>query len=601
MQPPVTRAAVPGHITVPSVPIGNAWGPRQLFELRVYVSERAEFDEFGSSEALLWHERSLTYARDGSEDLARNFTIRPSTHLLRNETSFWLHVYLSKAGTSPDPSSPGYDLLNVAAAHHPLIKLVKRKVPKATRNLLTGSGDGATSVDDGATSVDDGAVIDGAKGSSGDSGSSTLLPSPDAEAEAGSNEIVPHWKPSVILSIVEDFTVYPPGRVPPQILPALTIDRARGRYLPAVFMNDFWCPAERLIALNESSAAALAELPLELSFTVTNLMRWMLTTQMQQSLEQQASMHGDVAMEEMRRMMTETSPWLLAVTAFVSVLHTVFDVLAFKNDISFWRQKQSMKGLSFRSMLLNLFFQSVIFLYLCDNDTSWMILFSNGMGLAIEVWKLRKAIKSVSFVRAEGATFPSLRITPADSYEFSETKIYDEEAMAYLSLALYPCVVGYAAYSLAYDSHKSWYSWLLGSTVNFVYSFGFVLMTPQLFINYKLKSTAHMPWKTFMYKALNTFVDDFFAFIIKMPMAHRLACLRDDFIFLIYLYQRHIYGVDSKRANEYGQVGGDVEPELQTTTRFDAIVTNSESSPSHQRAEEFTDQAAQADAPAERT
>ena len=51
------------------------------------------------------------------------------------------------------------------------------------------------------------------------------------------------------------------------------------------------------------------------------------------------------------------------------------------------------------------------------------------------------------------------------------------------------------------QSHKSWYSWLLGSMVNFVYSCGFVLMTPQLFINYKLKSTAHMPWKTFMCQA----------------------------------------------------------------------------------------------------
>ena len=134
--------------------------------------------------------------------------------------------------------------------------------------------------------------------------------------------------------------------------------------------------------------------------------------------------------------------------------------------------------------------------------------------------------------------------------------------MRYLSLAMYPLVVGYSMYSLAYDSHKSWYSWLLGSTVNFVYSFGFVLMTPQLFINYKLKSTAHMPWKTFMYKALNTFIDDLFAFIIKMPTMHRLSCLRDDFIFLIYLYQRWCYGVDKKRANEYGQVEMDGEEEL---------------------------------------
>ena len=34
-----------------------------------------------------------------------------------------------------------------------------------------------------------------------------------------------------------------------------------------------------------------------------------------------------------------------------------------------------------------------------------------------------------------------------------------------------------------------------GSLVGFVYAFGFVMMTPQLYINYKLKSVAHIPWK----------------------------------------------------------------------------------------------------------
>ena len=63
-----------------------------------------------------------------------------------------------------------------------------------------------------------------------------------------------------------------------------------------------------------------------------------------------------------------------------------------------------------------------------------------------------------------------------------------------------------------------------------------------------------------VYKALNTFIDDLFAFIIKMPTLHRLACLRDDLIFLIYLYQRWVYRVDFSRVNEYGQ-GGDVDPD----------------------------------------
>ena len=55
------------------------------------------------------------------------------------------------------------------------------------------------------------------------------------------------------------------------------------------------------------------------------------------------------------------------------------------------------------------------------------------------------------------------------------------------------------------------------------------------------------------YKSLNTFVDDLFAFVIKMPVMHRLACFRDDIVFFIFLYQRHIYKTDYTRVNEYGQ------------------------------------------------
>ena len=66
-----------------------------------------------------------------------------------------------------------------------------------------------------------------------------------------------------------------------------------------------------------------------------------------------------------------------------------------------------------------------------------------------------------------------------------------------------------------------------------------------------------MQRKTMMYKFLNTFIDDLFAFTIKMPLLHRLATLRDDVIFFIYLYQSYIYKVDMKRVNEFGQGGED--------------------------------------------
>jgi hypothetical protein len=69
-----------------------------------------------------------------------------------------------------------------------------------------------------------------------------------------------------------------------------------------------------------------------------------------------------------------------------------------------------------------------------------------------------------------------------------------------------------------------------------------------------------------MYKFLNTFIDDLFAFTIKMPTLHRLATLRDDVIFFIWLYQSWKYKVDYKRVNEFGQGGEDdneAEDELQ--------------------------------------
>lgn len=61
--------------------------------------------------------------------------------------------------------------------------------------------------------------------------------------------------------------------------------------------------------------------------------------------------------------------------------------------------------------------------------------------------------------------------------------------------------------------------------------------------------------QTLVFRVLNTFVDDVFAFgMVKMPILHRLATLRDDVIFVVWLIQLKMYGMDKSRPNEYGQV-----------------------------------------------
>ena len=69
------------------------------------------------------------------------------------------------------------------------------------------------------------------------------------------------------------------------------------------------------------------------------------------------------------------------------------------------------------------------------------------------------------------------------------------------------------------------------------------------------------------YKFLNTFIDDLFAFTIKMPTLHRLATLRDDVIFFVYLYQAWAYKVDYTRINEFGQGGEEESSEEKTAAK----------------------------------
>lgn len=47
-----------------------------------------------------------------------------------------------------------------------------------------------------------------------------------------------------------------------------------------------------------------------------------------------------------------------------------------------------------------------------------------------------------------------------------------------------------------------------------------------------------------------------------MPLLHRLATLRDDVIFFVYLYQSWKYKVDYSRVNEFGQGGDDEATEV---------------------------------------
>lgn len=51
---------------------------------------------------------------------------------------------------------------------------------------------------------------------------------------------------------------------------------------------------------------------------------------------------------------------------------------------------------------------------------------------------------------------------------------YDQLAFRYVSYVAIPLLAGYTVYSLIYESHRGWYSFIISTLTSFVYMFGFV-------------------------------------------------------------------------------------------------------------------------------
>lgn len=355
---------------------------------------------------------------------------------------------------------------------------------------------------------------------------------------------VSHIKKRVTFTIMTDDATLPAFSMPAELMDRIKII-GKQTFLPIVtydFLQTRHRDLQRITPQNHTMNVTLEYSPVTLG-------KLRLVLHVQAAMENLKNLgFSDKDIDEVKGIFADTNIYLLGGTFFISAIHLLFDFLAIKNDVRFWRKKSNLIGLSKWTVMWRAFSQTVIFLYLCDEGSSLLVLIPTGVSTIIELWKLKK-ISRIELIRSDGF-FPKIWFR-TDNINAAElrTREFDAESMRYLSYLLYPLVITGAIYSLLYQPHKSWYSWSINSLVNGVYAFGFLFMLPQLFVNYKLKSVAHMPWRAFMYKAFNTFIDDVFAFIITMPTAHRIACFRDDAVFLIYLYQRWLYPVDKSRTD----------------------------------------------------
>ena len=550
-----SRAVIPQQIS-------PAWPSGTKLDVSVYVSPSWVARSLSAmpSEWLVLEEKDFGFG-DWNENRVVHATF-PIPKQVQENGTLWAHFFVGQSGSMLDPMLPEYD---PAKAYHflkPLSQYLPKKKVVKTRSLLGAFSD-----------------------------------KNETDENYTENEIpgtASYYHPNITVSFVPDAGVIAWPTYHPALRQYVRLESSDARdssgqngwYYPILYPNTFWQLKDHMIELNKSVKAV------SLNMELNNVQHWKFSmfASIDEGMKQtarkaangQVSAGGDGSeFEEFKRIIIESNAYLLATTGVVTLLHTVFEMLAFKNDVSHWRNKKDNVGTSFRTILANVIMQVIIFLYLLDNNenTSWMILLGQGVGILIEAWKITRTV-NVRIRPTPPGSFIPYKVRFEDKHQLSETEMrtqeYDQIAFKYLYRIAIPLLLAYAAYSLMYETHKSWYSFIITTLVGSVYAYGFLMMVPSLYINYRLKSVAHVPGKAMMYKFLNTFIDDLFAFTIKMPMLHRLATLRDDVIFFIYLYQSWKYKVDYSRVNEFGQGGEDEDSEYKRIEKPLSAPPNSE-------------------------
>ncbi|KAG5618234.1 hypothetical protein H5410_018058 [Solanum commersonii] len=183
--------------------------------------------------------------------------------------------------------------------------------------------------------------------------------------EDGPPEWISYWKPNVTINLVDDFTRY--------------------GYLTSNFLK-LW---DKLITINDT----ISEVPLHLQVSPISVTKWRLFLD-----GPDPSKFIVVMVACFRREPDELKIGLRIYLIFLA-------------HIQFWNKNKSMEEACKISGCELLRF--IVFLYLLDNDTSWMILASSGVGCCIESWKIGK-VMHIEIDRS--GRIPMLRFPDRESY-----------------------------------------------------------------------------------------------------------------------------------------------------------------------------------------
>ena len=469
-----TSGIVQDYNPIPQA-IAPIWPLNSTVDLKVYVSPSLAMPGLRhvSAANLVLDERAFKLGNWKDQRVVDTEFSVPRE--VQNNETLWAHIYVALDGHEIDPAAPGYDVRNAYHFFRPLNQYLPKKKVAKTKKLLGGENE-----------EDENEVVGNEKSKGAMYAS--------------------YYHPNISMSFIPDSAMILYTKVHPAVRQHVVLESTGARdeggqngwYYPILFANTFWQLRSHMTELNNT----VTTLPLRIDLNNLNNWKFTLYASIDEGVKQNqrriaeggpVPAGGDGSeFEEFKRILVETNFYLLTLTVVVSVLHMVFEMLAFKSDVSHWRKKKDNVGVSFRTILANVAMQTIIFLYLVDNSegTSWMILMSQGMGIVLEAWKVTKTV-NVRLRETPPDSLLPYALKFEDKHQLSETEKkteeYDQIAFKYMYIVGVPLLLAYAVYSVIYETHKGWYSFVLTTLVGSVYAYGFLMMVPSLYINYRLK------------------------------------------------------------------------------------------------------------------
>ena len=302
----------------------------------------------------------------------------------------------------------------------------------------------------------------------------------------------------------------------------------------AVDLNDFWCShkdEEEITSESKESA-------------VTVKVRFIggMLFSMMKAVEMNSRKFRELGIPDTKGLLVEllkyNETYYLVILFTVNILHSLFTCLELVEDVRYHNKLKKLDGINSKEALFALAFQVSASVYYRFESINFYYQILNYVSIAMSLWKLRK-IYSVIF----SSVFPFVHLENKIPYVDSESKRYENEAISLFSKWLFlPLSLGYFGYCYYYYFDKISFVHFIFKFVFYLFVvFGFILMTPQIYINYKLKSVENMPKLLFVYKFLDTIIDDLMVFALETPILKKISVFRDDIIFGILIVQMFIY------------------------------------------------------------